>query len=91
MLDAYQLTLNRMNILIALLQRYPDFCTHEELFARLFPLAASISREILEANWKSNTRPVRRAINLLNAVLGHFGLTVYTVRGKGYMLGKLVD
>jgi hypothetical protein len=91
MITEYQFSRNGMNILTLLLQHYPGYCPYEALFASLFSVTARQGRRILEENWEANIRPVRRAIGLISEGLRLFGLKVYAVRGKGYVLRKLKD
>jgi hypothetical protein len=89
MITEHQFSRNGMNILTLLLQHYPGYCPYEALFASLFSMTARQGRRILEENWELNIRPVRRAIGLIGEGLRLFGLKVYAVRGKGYVLRKL--
>lgn len=65
-------------LLLALLDAYPDHCTHRRIFARLSPMEA-FDRSIAR-------RPIRRAVQQARRALRPLGLTVIALRHQGYVL-----
>ncbi len=85
----YQFSPNGMRILLLLLQAYPDYCPYEALLASLFPLSLEAARQQLQEEWEVSIRPVRAAIASIVIGLRSFGLSVYSLRGLGYILKPL--
>ena len=77
-LHAVRLTPSASDLLLALLQAYPDHCPYRTLFAALYPMDPW-DRQLA-------TRPIRRAVVTLSRALQHLGLAVIALRRRGYVL-----
>jgi hypothetical protein len=88
-LNLFQFSPNGMRVLIPLLQAYPDHCSHDVLLASLFDISLETCHELMQESRQPTMRPLRRAISSIRDGLREFGLTVWPVRGEGYMLKPL--
>ncbi len=84
-----QFSPNGMRVLLSLLQAYPDYCPYEVLLTSLFPLSLEAAHKQLQEEWEVSIRPVRAAIASIGSGLRSFGLSVYSLRGLGYILRPL--
>lgn len=69
-------------VFLALLQAYPQYCSHQTLLAALYPAV----QETPDLGWEQHVRPIRRALHRLAPVLQAFGLEVVALRRRGYLL-----
>jgi hypothetical protein len=89
MVTQEQFSPNGMRVLLSLLQAYPDYCPYEVLLTSLFPLSLEAAHMQLQEEWEVSIRPVRAAIASIGSGLRSFGLSVYSLRGLGYILRPL--
>lgn len=84
LLSSCQLTPSSTKIFLALLQAYPQHCSHQTLFAALYPAIEEEDSCLSDQAW--SLRPIRRALITLAPALRTFGLEAVSLRGRGYVL-----
>ncbi|HVU69678.1 MAG TPA: hypothetical protein VHD63_21270 [Ktedonobacteraceae bacterium] len=80
------LTPSGVRVLSVLLHAYPQSCSFEQLFRGLYPTGAE---PMGSWNPQVGLRPIRRAIWSLLPPMRAFGLTIVSLRNRGYLLTAL--
>jgi hypothetical protein len=96
MVTEQQFTTGELYVLIPLLQAYPYYCPHEQLYASF--TCGSISEEVvsqcrqqleeasLSGEWDQFMRPIRNTLSRMRTRLSWFGIRVSSIPETGYVL-----